>query len=131
MSGDLIKIIVLIIIAAVFAIVLRPHLQEYSFLLVIAAVCVTLMTTSSNLLGGIVKLKELYDQSGNVGVYFTTALKALGIAYITGFAADVCRDFGLSALAQGAEIAGKGVIFILSIPLLTTVIEAAIGFVGL
>lgn len=131
MSSDFIKIIVVIVIAAVFATVLRTRLPEYSLLLVLTVVCLALLPVLNNLLGGIVKLKELYNLSGNSGVYFTVALKALGIAYITGFAADVCRDFGLSALAQTAEIAGKGVIFILSIPLITAVIEAAIGFVGL
>lgn len=131
MSTDLIKIVVIIVLAAVFSTILRTQLPEYSMLLVIATVCLALLPVLNNLLGGIVKLKELYNLSGNSGVYFTVALKALGIAYITGFAADVCRDFGFSALAQIAETAGKCVIFILSIPLITAVIEAAIGFVGL
>lgn len=131
MSGELIKAVAIVIIMAVIILSLRPHLQEYSFLLVIAVVCVLLLTVFGNLLGSILKLRELFNQSGNINTYFSTALKALGIAYITGFACDVCTDFGLSALAKVAEIAGKGAVFVLSVPLVVAVMEAALKFVGL
>ncbi len=131
MSGELIKAVATVIIAAVIILSLRPHLQEYAFLLVIAVVCVVLLTVFGNLLSSILKLREIFNQSGNINVYFSTALKSLGIAYITGFASDVCKDFGLSALAKTAEIAGKGAVFVLSIPLVVAVMESALKFVGL
>ncbi len=131
MSDELIKASIVIIVAAVLITALRTRLGEYSILLVIAAVCVVLITVLGNLFGAIGKLQDLFAKSGNAGVYFVTALKALGISYITAFAADTCRDFGLSAMAQSAEIAGKIAIFVLSLPLVTSILEAALKFVGL
>ncbi len=131
MSGELIKSIAIIIIAAIFVTVIRNRLQEQGFLLVIATVCVALITVIGNLFNAISKLQDLFNQSGNAGVYFVTALKALGVSYITTFTADACRDFGLTSLAQTAEIAGKITIFALSLPLVTAVLEMALKFVGL
>ncbi len=131
MSGELIRTIAIIIIAAIFATALRTRLQEHGFLLVIATVCIALVALIGNLFSVISKLQDLFRQSGNAGVYFVTALKALGISYITTFAADACRDFGLTSLAQTAEIAGKITIFALSLPLVTAVLETALKFIGL
>ena len=58
-------------------------------------------------------------------------VKALGIAYISEFAADTCRDFGQSALAAKAEFAGKCAIFILCVPPAISVLEAAFKVAGL
>ncbi len=131
MSDELIKVSVVIIITAVLITTLRTRLGEYSLLLALAAIGIVLAAVLGNLFSAISKIQDLFTKSGNAGTYFITALKALGISYIATFAADICRDFGLSALAQTSEIAGKITIFILSLPLVTAVLEAALKFVGL
>ena len=131
MSNELIKAVAIIIIAAVLITVLRTRLGESSFLLTLAVIIVVLIAVFGNLMGGIASLRELFFQSGNNSVYFVTALKALGISYISTFAGDLCRDFGLLSLAQTAETAGKITIFALTLPLVTAVLDAALKFVGL
>ena len=131
MSGEIIRTSAVIIVASVLIISLRSRLGEYSFLLLIAAVCVVLLMVLGNLFSAFGKIRDLFNKSGNITEYFTVALKALGISYITAFAADSCRDFGLSALAQTTEIVGKIAIFILSLPLVTSILESALKFVGL
>ncbi|MBQ8267110.1 MAG: hypothetical protein IJZ21_01835, partial [Clostridia bacterium] len=91
MSGELIKAVAIIIIAAVLVSALRTRLGEYSFLLTLAVIAVVLIAIFGNLFSGVSRLRELFNQSGNAGVYFVTALKALGISYIATFAADLCR----------------------------------------
>lgn len=131
MSGEVIRTCAVIIVISVLIISLRSRLGEYSFLLLIATVCIVLFTVLGNLFSAFSKVRDLFNKSGNVGEYFTVALKALGISYVTTFAADSCRDFGLSALAQTSEIVGKIAIFILSLPLVTSILESALKFVGL
>ena len=131
MSNELIKIIAVIIITAVLITALRVKLGEYSFVLCLAVIATILISVLGNLFNTASKIQSLFLQNGNSVVYFVTALKALGISYITTFAADLCRDFGLSALAQSAETAGKVTIFLLSFPLITSVLQAVLGFVGL
>lgn len=131
MSGEVIRTCAIIIVISVLIISLRSRLGEYSFLLLIATVCIVLFTVLGNLFSAFSKVRDLFNKSGNIGEYFTVALKALGISYVTTFAADSCRDFGLSALAQTSEIVGKIAIFILSLPLVTSILESALKFVGL
>lgn len=131
MTGEIIRTAAVIIIVSVLIISLRTRLNEYSFLLLIATVCVVLLMVLGNLFSAFSKIRDLFNKSGNINEYFTVALKALGISYITTFAADSCRDFGLSALAQTSEIVGKIAIFILSLPLVTSILESALKFVGL
>lgn len=131
MSVDFIRLTALIIILAVMAVLLRTRLPEYSFLLVLAAVSTVLLFVLGYIFPHIEKLRSLFEKSGNTSVYFGVALKALGIAYITDFAVNTCRDFGLNSLAQIAQITGKGAVFILSIPLICAVLESALKFIGL
>ena len=128
MSGELIKMVAVIIVCAVLITMLKTRLGEYSILISLAAISVVLITIFGNLFGIIADFKQLFKQAGNAGVYFAITLKALGISYIVSFAADTCRDYGLSALAQSVEIAGKITIFALSIPIITSVLEMALTF---
>lgn len=131
MSADFVKLIALIIIVSVMAVLLKARLPEHSFLLVLATVCVSLLFVLTSIFPNVEKLRSLFEKSGNASIYFGVALKALGIAYITDFAVNICQDFGLGALAQIAHIVGKGAVFILSIPLICAVLEAALKFAGL
>ena len=131
MSIELIKVLAVIIVAAVLVTFLRNRLGEYSILLALTVIAVALLSVLGNLFSAIEKIQHLFTQNGNTTVYFTTALKALGISYIATFAANICQDFGLTALAQTAEVSGKIMIFILSLPLVISVLEAALKFVGI
>lgn len=131
MIGDFIKVAAIVITLSVVVVLLRARLPEYSLLLSIAVVCVVFLFVLSNIFPQIEKMRDLFEKSGNTSLYFGVALKSLGIAYISDFAGSVCRDFGMSALAQLTDIAGKGAIFVLSIPLISAVLQAALKFVGL
>ena len=77
-------------------------------------------------------IKQISEKLSNSGIeteYFKIALKAVGISYITDFIADACRDVGQATIASKAELVGKTAIFLLSVPLLMSVLETAIGFI--
>lgn len=131
MSGELVRTVVIIIVAAVFVTLLRTRLPEYSFMIAVAVICIVLLCAVGNLFGAISQFRDLLDKGSNTASYFSVALKALGISYISVFAADVCRDFGMMSFAQTIEICGKIAIFVLSIPLVTSVLDVALKFVGL
>ncbi|MBR6514335.1 MAG: hypothetical protein IKT46_05815 [Clostridia bacterium] len=57
------------------------------------------------------------------GSYFTLMLKGLGIAYLAGIGADLCRDCGENQLAGRVELAAKIEILILAFPLVRGLIE--------
>jgi stage III sporulation protein AD len=59
-------------------------------------------------------------------MYVETILKIIGIAYIAEFGAQITKDAGQGAIAAKIEMAGKVLIMIMAIPILTVIIETII-----
>lgn len=129
MISEFWKIIAFCLIAAFLCLVLKPKSGEYAFAVSIAAGIIVLTVILKNIASPIKELSQKLSDYGVETDYFKIALKAVGLAYITDFIADACRDAGLASLAAKAELAGKGAIFLLSVPLFISVLETAIGFV--
>ena len=87
------------------------------------------MLVLKNLSLPLARLSAEIEEYGIKPEYFKVAIKALGLGYVSSFIADTCRDSGHTSLAAKAELAGKTAIFIISLPLLLTVLEIAVGFV--
>ena len=128
MTAFLIKVLAAVTICACFGVALNTQKPEYSFLLSIVCGASVVLALLDTLLPSVTRLKSLFEKAEGVSAYFSFALKALGIGYLTGFIADTCRDFGQSSLAAKAELAGKCAIFILCVPLVTSILEAALKF---
>lgn len=56
---------------------------------------------------------------------FSLMLKALGIALISRFCADICRDCGENTLGNGIESVGRIAIFSLCLPVISDIIGYA------
>lgn len=59
----------------------------------------------------------------NAQGYLKTLLKAAGIAYITEFTAGICRDSGVGSVASYVELLGRTELIMLSLPLMTELLE--------
>ena len=79
----------------------------------------------------VARLKAVFVKMSGAAEFFVIPVKALGLAYITEFIADTCRDFGQGSLAAKAEFAGKCAIFVLCVPAAVSVLEVALKFAGL
>ncbi len=126
---DTLKLFAIILISAVFCVVLKQYKPEFSVILAFLCSAMILSVVLNKILSPITLLEQKLQNSGIDNNYFKVALKALGIGYITTFIADSCRDAGQTALAFKAELVGKCAIFILSIPLILSILETALGFI--
>lgn len=129
MISEFIKLLGLCVIAAIIALILKSKSGEFAFLISIGAGVVVLICCLDYL---VAPIKEITEKLADYGIetnYFKVALKAVGLAYITDFFADACRDAGQASMASKAELVGKIAIFVLSVPLLMSVIETAVGFI--
>ncbi len=129
MTAEWIRILVLCLLSAVCVLYLRRSSPEQAFLCALAAGAVILWLTVRLILAVVRPFETLFTTE--TAGYFKTALKALGIAYLTSFVADTCRDFGQSALAAKAELGGRCAIFLLCLPLLSALLETALKFTKL
>ena len=62
-------------------------------------------------------------------VIFLTLLKIVGIGYLTEFSASICNDSGNSSIAQKVQLAGKLMIFVLSIPIITKLVDLLVSLI--
>ena len=126
---EVFKILGICIVGSAISIILKPKSGEYSFVLALATGIIALTFVINAVSKPISELNDRLLVSGVKTEYFGIALKAVGIAYITDFVADSCRDAGMTSIASKAELVGKTAIFTLSVPLMMSVLETAIGFI--
>lgn len=69
---------------------------------------------------------EFIEAESFVGRSITVMIKALGIALIGKVCADVCKECGEGGLAQGVETVAGALIFSLSVPILSGILEFAV-----
>ena len=125
---EIFKILAICIITAVLAVVLKQQKGEYALMAALAGGTVVTLYILKGVLAQIEYINTKLLNNGINTEYFGVALKALGIGYVTGFIADICRDSGQASLASKAELAGKCAIFIISLPLISAVLETALSF---
>lgn len=123
---QLLQIVGIGIVAAVIIIVLRVQKPEIAVLASIVTGIVIFMLLASKL-SAVIDLLQSYANKADIKpVYFNTILKITGIAYITEFGAEVCKDAGESSIASKVELAGRVTIIILAVPIITSLLDLII-----
>ncbi|GGL55427.1 stage III sporulation protein AD [Sporolactobacillus putidus] len=72
-------------------------------------------------------LSKMAETAHLNNVYVATILKIIGIAYISDFGAEIAKDAGQGALAGKIELAGKVVILVMAIPIMTSIVETVMN----
>lgn len=67
--------------------------------------------------------RDIADQVGFKSGYIKLIFKVIGVAYVSQFGAEVCRDAGEGSTASGIELAGKIIIMAISMPAVYSFIE--------
>lgn len=123
MEYEIIKIVGIAIIAVMSLGVLRNIKPEYAIYLVLASCLVIFVMLLGKLLVVFDYLKSIYEGLTYGQTFFPVLIKVIAVAYITDFTSQICRDAGEGAIATKTELAGKVIIFCLSMPILVTIIE--------
>ena len=76
------------------------------------------------------KLEYLFSQTNLDNEYLRSLLKAVGICYMTGIAADICRDSGEQALASAAELWGRISLVLLTLPMIDSLLALITGVIS-
>ncbi|GBG55040.1 stage III sporulation protein AD [Sporomusaceae bacterium FL31] len=73
--------------------------------------------------------RDLAEKANISQMYLNTILKIIGIAYITEFGAQVCRDAGEGAVASKIEFAGKVLVMVMAIPIVALVLDTIVRLI--
>jgi stage III sporulation protein AD len=77
----------------------------------------------------IVMLERIAVNANINDLYIKTILKIIGIAYIAEFGAQITKDAGQAAISSKIELAGKILILVMAIPILTVIIETVLKLI--
>lgn len=73
---------------------------------------------------------QQFSLKANIDIaYFSIVFKIIGIAYITSFCSEICKDAGVGSLASKVEFCGKILILIMSIPILMDILQSIIKLI--
>lgn len=108
--------------AVALAVLLRQYRAEYALALGLVVSAVILMALMPVLKETMELLIDIASKSG-VSQTLSIIVKSLGIAFVAGIAADICRDAGESAMAAKVELAGKVAILSMAMPMAAQLME--------
>lgn len=127
MIGDTVSAAALCIVGAAVAILLKQYCREQAMFSSIA-VCVMVLTAALAFASPVIEqLESLFEKTSLDKAYFKALLKAVGICYMTGITADICRDSGEQSLASAAEIWGRMALLTLTLPMIDSLLGIITG----
>ncbi|WP_047151482.1 stage III sporulation protein AD [Aneurinibacillus tyrosinisolvens] len=123
---EIIQVVGLGIIAAILSLVIKEQKPMFAFVLAMFTGIIIFLFLIGKISDVIRMLEKMAMQANLNIVYLDTILKIIGIAYIAEFGAQVTRDAGQGAIASKIELAGKVLIMVMAIPILSVIIETII-----
>jgi len=124
---DILQITGIGLIGVILVISLKAQKPEISLLIALCTGIIIIITISSKLAAVFTLLGKYANMAGLDEIYIPLLIKAVGIAYITEFGSSICKDAGESSVASKIELAGKVIIAVLTVPIITSLIELIIS----
>lgn len=106
--------------------VLQQYKSTFHIFVVIAFGALVFLSAAGQLQELLRNLMRFCERAGLNVIYLTTIFKMIGIAWLTEFLCQVCRDAGSAALAVKLEFAAKIAILLMAFPVLTAVLESVL-----
>ena len=126
---EVVKIVGISIFAVAMIIVLKNQRPEMALMLSIATGVMIMLFAIYKMSSIVNVLNELITKSGVNKDFLLIIVKVIGIAYIVEFGKNICIDAGQSAIATKLEMAGKVIIVVLTIPLISSLVNLLTGLV--
>lgn len=126
---EIIQIVGLGLIATVLSLILKEQKPMFAFIIAMFTGVMIFLFLIDKISEVIRVIERLATEGGINLIYLKTILKIIGIAYIAEFGAQITRDAGQGAIASKIELAGKILIMVMAIPIITVIIETVVNLI--
>lgn len=123
---DIIQVVGVGLVATVLILILKEHKPLFAFSLTVFTGVMIFFLLVKQISAVIRVIERLAVQAEVNLIYLETILKIIGVAYIAEFGAQLTRDAGQGAIATKIELAGKVLILVMAIPIVTVIIETVV-----
>lgn len=124
------KLIGIAIIGVITVTLLKTAKPEFAVFATIATGIVMIITMLSALRDVVLAFDGIVEKSGIDDRVFSAVLKIIGIGYLTEYSSSVATDAGCASIAQKLQFGGKIVIFIMSISIVSTLVDLVSALVS-
>ena len=121
---EFLKLCMLAVLGICAAMTLKQWKSDLLPLLRVAVLLLFGLAAITSVTPAIAHLTRLGEHA-SIGGYVETLLKALGIAILTQYTAEICRECGENSAASGVELTGKVEILLLCLPLIDEILVLA------
>ena len=126
---EIIKIVGIGLISLVIILILRQYKPEYAIYVSLIA-GILILTLSLGQLSGIINLlKDISSRASINTKFLSLLLKITGISFLTEFAVSISKDSGETAIANKIDLGGKVLIIVISIPIITSLLETVLKII--
>ncbi len=125
----MIQIVGIGLIATILILIIKEQKPMFAFLLTAFTGIALFLMLIGKISSVIQVLEDLAVKSNINMIFLKTILKIIGIAYIAEFGAQIVRDAGQESIASKIELAGKILIMVMAIPIVSVIIETVVKMI--
>lgn len=125
MTDDLLRLFGIALIGVFVSLILKETYKGIVLSAIIIAFSVICISVIEGPWTTLLETVDSFVESSELSQYVVILLKALGIGYMTVIMEGICKEAGEGALAFGVELAGRSQIILLSVPLITSLMDIA------
>ncbi len=118
---EILKIVMVALAGITAASLVQSVRAEVSVYIALATGVILLIMILGSLTNLFEYFEAIYSKVEYGREYFPVIIKVLVIAYLSDFTAQLCKDAGQAAIGTKVELAGKVMIFLISVPVLASV----------
>lgn len=126
---EIFQIVGIGLIATIIIVVIKSQRPEMGIQIsIVTGIIIFLLV--ANKITAVISLINVYVEKVNIDIsYIIILFKIIGIAYIAEFGAEVCKDAGENSIASKIELAGKVIIVVLAVPIVTSLLDLVIKII--
>lgn len=124
------KLIGIAVIGVIVITLLKSAKPEFAVFATIATGVVMVITMLSALRDVVIAFDGIVEKSGIDDAVFSAVLKIIGIGYLTEYSSSLASDAWCPSIAQKLQFGGKIVIFLMSISIVTSLIDVVSALVS-
>ncbi len=124
---ELLKILAVALVTVFAHIIVKQTRPEIAMIISIAGSVLIIVMIVDSLSSVISSFYNIFQTTGVDTTLLTPLFKIIAIGYITEFGANICQDAGASSVADKVLFAGKLVILLVALPIVTTVIDMVVS----
>ncbi len=128
--NSLVRVIGIAFLGGMLALTVRKDKPEFALLTVLITSAVILAQVTVSVGELVSDMQQMIEDYGMDVKYFGVCIKAIGIAYVSQFAAEILRDCGEGSIASKVEAAGKISILVITMPVMQSFLDLCIRLVN-